>query len=89
MVGSKSGLTCPRTKGHDNDGTVNWCKYICHIPDPLTTDPEYKAWWDTVFYRMQQHAIPSRALATPEQWMAIQAYGLSLEPQASNGRAAL
>ena len=40
-------------------------------------------------HRMQQDGIPSRALATSEQWTAIQAYGLSLEPLASNGRAAL
>ena len=33
--------------------------------------------------------IPSRALATPEQWTVIQAYGLSLQPLASNGRGAL
>ena len=33
--------------------------------------------------------IPSRALATPEQWAAIQAYGLSLEALASKGRATL
>ena len=38
---------------------------------------------------MQQDDIPSRALATPEQWTAILAYGLSLEPLASNGKAAL
>ena len=38
---------------------------------------------------MQQDGIPSRALATPEQWMAIQAYPLFLKPLASNGRAAL
>ena len=38
---------------------------------------------------MQQDGIPSRALATPEQWTAIQAYGLSLEPLASNGGTAL
>ena len=38
---------------------------------------------------MSQDGIPSGALATPEQWTAIQAYGLSLEPLASNGRAAL
>ena len=38
---------------------------------------------------MQQDGIPSRALATPEQWTAIQAYGLSLELLASNGRAGL
>ena len=89
MPGSKSGLTCPRTNGHANDGTVNWYKHICHFPNPLTTAPEYKAWRDPVFYRMQQHGIPSWALATPEQWTAIQVYGLSLEPLASNGRAAL
>ena len=89
MPGSKSGLTCPRTKDHEKDGTVNWCKHICHFPNPRTTDPEYKAWRDPVFYRMQQDGIPSRALATPEQWTAIQACGLSLEPLASNGRAAL
>ena len=89
MPGSKSGLTCPRTKGHENDGTVNWWKHICHFPNPLTTYPEYKAWRDTVFHKMQQDGIPSRALATPEQWTAIQAYGLSLELLASNGRAAI
>ena len=38
---------------------------------------------------MQQDGIPSRAVATPEQWTAIQAYGLSLKPLASNGRSAL
>ena len=38
---------------------------------------------------MQQDGIPSGTLATPAQCMAIQAYGLSLEPLASNGRAAL
>ena len=38
---------------------------------------------------MEQDSIPSRALATPEQWTAIQAYGLSLKPLASNCRAAL
>ena len=38
---------------------------------------------------MQQDGIRSRALATPEQGAAIQAYGLSLESLASNGRAAL
>ena len=89
MPGSKSGLTCPRTKGHEYDGTVNWCKHICRFPNPCTIDPEYKAWRDTVFYRMQQDGIPSRALAMPEHWMAIQAYRQSLEPLASNGRAAL
>ena len=89
MPGSKSGLTCPRTKGHEDDGTVNLCKYICRFPNPLTTDHEYKAWREAVFHRMQQDGIPSRVLATPEQWTAIQAYGLFLEPLASNGRAAL
>ena len=38
---------------------------------------------------MHQDGIPSRALATPEQWTVIHAYGLSLEPLASNGRATL
>ena len=38
---------------------------------------------------MQQDRIRGWALATPEQWAAIQAYSLSLEPLASNGRAAL
>ena len=38
---------------------------------------------------MQQDGIPRRTLATPEQWTATQAYGLSLKPVASNGRAAL
>ena len=38
---------------------------------------------------MQPDGIRSRALDTPEQWAAIQAYGLSLEPLASNGTAAL
>ena len=38
---------------------------------------------------MRQDRIRGWALATPEQWAAIQAYGLSLEPLASNGRAAL
>ena len=89
MPGSKSGLACPRTKGHENDGTVNWCKHICRFPNPLTTDPEYKAWRDAVFHRMQQDGIPSRALANPEHWTAIQKYGMSLEPLASNSRAAL
>ena len=42
-----------------------------------------------MFHRMQQDRIRGWALATPEQWAAIQAYGLSLEPLASNGRAAL
>ena len=89
MPGSKSGLTCPRTKGHENDGMVNCCKHSCRFPNPPTTDPQYKAWQDAVIYRMEQDGIPSRALATPEQWTAILAYGLSLEPLASNGRAAL
>jgi hypothetical protein len=89
MPGSKSGLACPRTKGHENDGTVSWCKHVCRFPNPRTTDPVYKTWRDAVFARMQQDRIRSRALATPEQWAAIQAYGLSLEPLASNGRAAL
>ena len=89
MPGSKSGQTSPRTKGHENDGTVNWCKHSCRFPNPLTTDPEYKAWRDAVFHRMRQDGIPCRVLVTPEQWTAIQAYGLSLEPLASNDRAAL
>ena len=89
MPGSRSGLTCPGTKGHENEGTVNWCKHICRFPNPRTTDPEYKAWQDAVFYRMQQDGISSWALATSEQWTAIQADGLSLEPLASNGRVAL
>ena len=38
---------------------------------------------------MPQDGIRRRALATPEQWTAIQAYGLPLEPLASNARAAL
>ena len=38
---------------------------------------------------MQQDRIRGWALATPEQWAAIQVYGLSLEPLSSNGRAAL
>ena len=89
MPRSKSGLTWPRTNGHQNDGTFNWCKQSCCFPNPLTTDPEYKARRDAVFHRMQQDGIPSRALATPKQWTAIQAYNLSLEPRASNGRAPL
>ena len=89
MPGSESGLTCPRIKGHENDRTVNWCKHVCRFPSPLTIHPDYKAWRDAVFHRMQQDHIRGWALATPEQWAAIQAYGLSLEPLASNGRAAL
>ena len=89
MPGSKSGLACLRTKGHENDGMVNWCKHVCRFPSPLTTHPDYKAWRDAVFHRMRQDRIRGWALATPEQWAAIQAYGLSLEPLASNGRAAL
>ena len=46
------------------------------------------AWRDTVFRRMQQDLIRGLAPAILEQWAAIQAYGLSLEPLASNGRAA-
>ena len=88
MPGSKSRLTCPTTKGLENDRMINWCKHICRFPNPRTTDPEYFAWRDAVFYRMQQDRIPSRALATSEQWTAIQAYGPLLEPLASNGRAA-
>ena len=38
---------------------------------------------------MQQDRIRGWAPATPEQWAAIQAYGLSLKHLASNGRAAL
>ena len=38
---------------------------------------------------MQYNRIRCWALATPEEWAAIQAYGLSLEPLARNGRAAL
>ena len=38
---------------------------------------------------MRQDRIHGSALATPEQWAAIQVYGLSLEPLASNGRATL
>ena len=89
MPGSKSGLSCPRTKGHADDWTVNRCENICRFPNPRTTDPEYKGWRDAVFYRMQHDGIPSRALATPERSTAIQAYGLSLAPLASNGTAAL
>ena len=75
--------------GDDNDETVNWCKHKCCIPNPRTTDPEYKAWRVAVFYRMQQDGIPSQALATPAQWRAILAYGLSLELLATDDRAAL
>ena len=89
MPRSKSRLTCPGTKGHENDGTVNWCKHVCCFPNRHTTDPKYKAWRDAVFYRMQQDGIRRRALATHEQWTAIQVYVLSLEPLVSNGRAAL
>ena len=38
---------------------------------------------------MEQDRIRSWKLATDDQWEAIQAYGLTLEPLASNGRAAL
>ena len=89
MPGSKSGLTCPGTKEHESDRTVYWCKDICRLLKPRTTDPEYKGWQDAVFHRMKQDGNPSRALATPGQWIAIQAYGLSLEPLASNSRAAI
>ena len=88
MPGSKSGPTCLRTRGHENDRTVNWCKHICRLTNPRTTDPEYKAWQEAVLYKMQQHGIPTQELAMPEQWTAIQAYGLSLDPWASNSRAA-
>lgn len=89
MPASKSGLVRPRTKGHENDGDIAWSKHICRFPNPATLSPEYKTWRDAIKRRMEQDRIRSWKLATDDQWEAIQAYGLTLEPLASNGRAAL
>lgn len=89
MPASKSGLTRPRTKGHEDDGDIAWSKHVCRFPDPSTTSLEYKTWRDAIKRRMEQDRIRGRKLATPEQWAAIQAYALTVEPLASNGRAAL
>ncbi|KAG0123719.1 hypothetical protein HOY82DRAFT_544085 [Tuber indicum] len=89
MPASKSGLTCPRTKGHEGDGNIAWCKHICSFPDPSTTSPGYKTWRDAIKRRTEQNRIRGWKLATPDQWAAIQAYALTIEPLASNGRAAL
>ena len=39
--------------------------------------------------KMEQEGIRSWKLAAEDQWAAIQAYALTVEPLASNGRAAL
>src|SRR5205807_720026 len=85
---SKAGLVCPRTRGHENDGDVCWSKHVCCFPNPAGFGPEYRAWRNALKRRMECEGIRGYKDATPAQWVAIQAYALTVEPIASNGMAA-
>ena len=85
----KSGLVCPRTKGHENDGDITWSKHTCRFPNPNTLSAEYSSWRNAIKRKMEQEGIRSWKLAADDQWAAIQAYALTVEPLASNSHTAL
>lgn len=80
MAASKVGLVYPKSQGHENDGDINWCKYVCGFPNPRTFGPEYKAFRNAMKRKMEQDRIPGWKQSTAAQWAAIQAHALTVSP---------
>ena len=80
MAASKVDLTYPKLEGHENDGDINWCKYVCGFPNPRTFSPEYKAWRNAMKRQMEQDKIPGWKKCTASQWAGIQAHALTIAP---------
>ena len=89
MPGSKSGLTHPDQRLMKMTGQLTSANMLAVSQTLVQQILSTKIGGDAVFHRMQQDAIRSLGLATPEKLTAIQADGLSLEPLASNSRAAI
>lgn len=80
MAASKVGLVHPKSQGHEDDGDINWCKYVCGFPNPKTYSPEYRAFRNAMKRKMEQDRIPGWKRSTAAQWAAIQAYALTISP---------
>jgi len=91
MAPSKAGFTYKKPPGHENDGDVSWCKYVCGFLKPGITNQDYSSWWNGMKRKIEQDRIPSWRQSTDAQWAAIQAHSLTLAPVATprGGRAAL
>ena len=91
MANSKAGFVNPRTPGHENDGDITWCKFVCGFPNYGAFSQAYSSWRTTMNCKMELDRIPSWRDSTDAQWAAIQAHALTLPPIASagGGRAAL
>jgi len=77
--------------GHENDGDVSGCKYVCSLLKPGITNQDYSSWRNGMKGKMEQDRIPSWRQSTDAQWAAIEAHSLTLAPVATRGggRAAL
>jgi len=80
MAASKVGLSFEKSASFKNDGEVTGCKYVCGFPHPRTYSPEYKVWRNAMKRKMEQDRIPGWKQSTGGQWVAIQAYALTLRP---------
>jgi len=85
MAPSKAGFTYKKTPGHENDGDVSWCKYVCGFLKPGITNQDYSSWRNSMKHKMEQDRIPSWRQSTDAQWAAIQAHSLTLAPVATPG----
>jgi len=83
--------TYKRVPGHESDGDLSWCKYVCGFLKPGITNQDYSSWWNGIKRKMEQARIPSWRQSTDAQWAAIHAHSLTLAPVATpgGGRAAL
>jgi len=91
MDPSKGGCTYKKTPGHENDGNISWCKYVCGFLEPGITNQDYCSWQNGMKCKMEQDRIPSWRQSADAQWAAIQAHSVTLAPVATpgSGRAAL
>ena len=80
MAGSKIGLPFERSGAFKNLGDVNWSKHISGFPHPQTYGQEYKAWRNAMKRKLEQDRIPGWKQSTAAQWVAIQAYAMTLQP---------
>jgi len=85
MAVSKAGFLYPRTAGHENDGDITWYKFVIGFPNPSSRSPESNTFRKPMKRKMNQERIPGFVGSTAEQWAAIQAHALTIEPVPHRG----
>jgi len=85
MAPSKAVFSYKKTPGHENDGDVSWCKYVCGFLKPGITNNDYSSCRNGMKRKMEQDRIRSWRQSTDAQWAALQAYSLTLAPVATPG----